>query len=301
MARRFGYDVGVAETVMNPGFQAYFPKKPLADFIEVFWFWEGEAAPGTKERLLPSAASELVVSLSSRSGSGSVLCGAQSESFVLERGGYERVVGVHFRPGGAFPFLREPAGEFHNLNVSLSDLFGRRIESLREQLLEAGDSQAMFRVLERWLLKESAKPLRRHRSVEYALARVSSGVESAGPVAIGDVAEEAGISQRRLIEAFRDEVGMTPKVFARVQRFQRVIRAIGRKRKHEMDWSDLSAACGYFDQAHFVHEFRAFAGGMTPTAYLAAAREHLNHVPVLRGLGEGLLLRWRSSCSALSS
>ena len=70
---------------------------------------------------------------------------------------------------------------------------------------------------------------------------------------------------------------MAPKLFARVQRFQSVVGTV--HAASEVDWSDIAAACGYFDQAHFIHDFRAFSG-FTPGAYLALKSEHRNHVPL---------------------
>ena len=85
------------------------------------------------------------------------------------------------------------------------------------------------------------------------------------------------MSQRWFTERFRAEVGMTPKLFARVQRFQRVVQTI--HPLAQVDWADVASACGYFDQAHFIHDFRAFSG-FTPAAYLALKSVHQNHVPL---------------------
>lgn len=83
--------------------------------------------------------------------------------------------------------------------------------------------------------------------------------------------------ERRFRERFQSEVGMAPKLFARVQRFQAVIGAV--HALDEVDWAGIAADCGYFDQAHFIHDFRAFSG-LTPTEYLAFKSEHRNHVPL---------------------
>ena len=67
-------------------------------------------------------------------------------------------------------------------------------------------------------------------------------------------------------------------MFDRVSRFQRVVQiAHG---TDEIDWADLALDCGYYDQAHFIHEFQAFAG-ITPSVYLESRTEHLNHVPMV--------------------
>ena len=73
-------------------------------------------------------------------------------------------------------------------------------------------------------------------------------------------------------------MGLTPKSFSRVQRFQRVLRKV--HRLPSIDWADVALECGYYDQAHFIHDFQSFSG-FTPTVYAARATEHLNHVPLV--------------------
>jgi AraC-like DNA-binding protein len=91
------------------------------------------------------------------------------------------------------------------------------------------------------------------------------------------VTNAVGLSQGRFIDRFRDEVGLTPKLFCRVRRFQEVVRRVHRAR--EVDWTDVALSCGYFDQAHFINDFRAFSG-LSPTTYMAWKGDHQNHVPL---------------------
>jgi methylphosphotriester-DNA--protein-cysteine methyltransferase len=89
--------------------------------------------------------------------------------------------------------------------------------------------------------------------------------------------DEVGLSPKRFISIFRDQVGLTPKLYGRVRRFQTVI-----ERVHgaaDVDWADVALSAGYYDQAHFSHDFRGFTG-LTPTAYLAKQGEFMNHVPM---------------------
>jgi len=94
---------------------------------------------------------------------------------------------------------------------------------------------------------------------------------------IADVTERIGLSSRRFIEVFRDEVGLTPKLFCRVRRFQQVLHLI--RSGQQVDWASVALTCGYFDQAHCIHDFQVFAG-LAPTAYLAHQGEYRNHVPL---------------------
>ena len=267
----------------------YIPSPPLSEFVELFWLYEGYQQPHKKERLLPDGSMELVVNLREdltrvydrrdtarcQTLRGSLIVGAHSEFFVIDTAEQNSVIGVHFKPGGAFPFFRLPACELHNTLLSLEMLWGSRAGALRDRLLEAGTPQAMFRILEQALLAEAAQRLQRHPAVAFALKEFH-GVPHTRTVA--EVTGQIGLSPRRFIQVFSSEVGLTPKLFCRIRRFQRVLRRIAKGER--VEWAAVAADCGYFDQAHFIHDFRAFSG-INPTAYLAQRTEHLNHVPIL--------------------
>jgi AraC-like DNA-binding protein len=268
----------------------HIPGPPLNEFIELLWFYDGfPARTHKKERLMPDGSVELVINLKQDEARiydrddlekcermpGTLLCGPHSNFFVIDTAEQDSVIGIHFKPGGAFPFFKAPASELHNLHVSLEDLWGAEAGLLRERLLETPTPREKLQVLEECLVARAFKPLERHRAVNFALA-LFRNIHTAP--AMSQVSDQIGISSRRFIQLFSDQVGLTPKLFCRVRRFQRVLQAI--YRGGEFDWVDLAAGCGYFDQAHFIHDFRAFSG-MNPTTYQAVKTEHVNHVPIL--------------------
>jgi AraC-like DNA-binding protein len=269
-------------------FRTQTPGPPLSDFIEVLWYADGPAQPHSRERLLPDGSMELVINLSEDEVRvydrldyrkfdrlrGATLVGPHSEFFVIDTAEQRNVMGVHFKPGGAFPFLPLPADELHGLHISLEDVWGRWAGELRERLLETATLADRFRVLETALLARIWRPLARHRAVAFALGQFRGGP---GTRTIGDVTEETGLSSRRFIQLFRRQVGLTPKLFCRVRRFQEVVRQVAPGRP--IDWTDVALSCGYFDQAHFIHDFRAFSG-LSPTMYAELRTEHTNHVPI---------------------
>jgi AraC-like DNA-binding protein len=253
----------------------YIPPPPLAHLVDLFWLARGPPPAHGRERLMPMGTTELVIDLRDNGASPlPVLCGPHSESFVIDTAAQAAVMGIHFKLGGAFPFLRAPAGELHNLRLCLDALWGRRAGELRERLLEAPTSRTRFQILERFLLAQAVRPLARHPAVDYALRAFGSG--SPAP-SVAAVVEQTGFSQRRFIELFRNEVGLTPKLFCRVGRFQRALQRIHRQPK--VDWAAVAVACGYYDQAHFIHDFQEFSG-LSPTDYQRMRSDHLNHVPL---------------------
>ena len=267
----------------------YRPPPPLSDFVDLFWWMKDYCQPHNKERLLPDGSMELVINLTEDRAriydprdtsqyhtlKGALVVGAHSEFFVIDTTGQRSVVGVHFKPGGAFPFLGLPACELHNTLLSLETLWGAQAGELRDRLLEAGTPQAMFRILEESLLAQVARRLGRHPAVAFALREFGSVPHTR---TISEVTGQIGLSAKRFIQVFNDEVGLTPKLFCRVRRFQRVVWRL--HNGEPVEWAAVAADCGYFDQAHFIHDFRAFSG-LNPTTYVSQKTDHLNHVPLI--------------------
>lgn len=247
------------------------PSAALSGLVELYWYYAGWAPGHARERLLPSGSMELIFDLTDETRGDAFLVGAQSGSVEIDTSRPQTLLGVHFKPGGAFAFLRPPADAFRDEEVTLHEVWGSLARELRERFLETRDPEAMFRLLEATLLRQRVRDLARHPAVEFALR---SFQQPLAPKA-SDVGEATGLSSRRFIELFKQQVGLTPKLFSRIRRFQRVLRLT--QPQADVDWSDVAFDCGYFDQAHFIHDFRGFSG-LTPTAYLALRSDHLNHV-----------------------
>jgi AraC-like DNA-binding protein len=264
------------------------PGAPLSSFVKCFWYWEGEAQMHAKERLMPNGEACIVFSLRDhpiriydpenisrhRSFGHAVLSGARTEGFVIDALPYERTFGIAFQPGGAFPFFREPASETQNASVALDCLWGFAAGEIRERLLAARSVDEMFQVAQRELLRRATRPLALHAAVAFARREFCHAPHVA---TVAQVVEKTGLSQRRFIQLFHEQMGLTPKAFCRVRRFQRVLHSVhGTK---EAEWAQVALDCGYYDQSHFNHDFRAFSG-VTPAEYLKRATQHLNHVPI---------------------
>jgi AraC-like DNA-binding protein len=273
----------VIARVHRPGF-------PLAGFVDCFWHFDGYPSSHARERALPTGTVKLVVNLhedrmrvflreddfEGQRFRGSVVCGAQAGYFVLEPSQQMSVVGIHFRPGGAAPFLGAPAGEFTNRHLGLDDVWGApEASELRERLLEAGSSEAMFGVLEYALLNRLQRPLLAHPAVAYALRQLAARPAVSH---ISDIQDQTGYGAKRFIELFRNAVGLTPKVYCRIMRFQSVIERLACGRR--VEWASVALDGGYCDQSHLNREFRALSG-LTPSEY-RPIEDRPNHVPIDR-------------------
>lgn len=270
-------------------YRTYIPQPPLSEFVDLFWSYEGYNPPHVRERVIPTGTMQLIFNLREdelrvhdrqdhhrfQSFGGSLISGTHPQFVVIDTASQASTVSVHFRPGGAYPFLGLPASELRDADVPLDALWGAKAIELRNRLLEAETPEAKFCVLERTLLAQVARPIAHHPAVAFALKEFQSMPNTP---TVKEVSERIGLSQRRFIQLFREEVGLTPKLFCRIRRFQEVVRLI--RREQRVDWADVALGCGYFDQSHFIHDFRAFSG-VTPTTYLAYRSEHLNHIPLV--------------------
>src|SRR5260370_24627164 len=205
---------------------------------------------------------------------GGVLNGAFSRYSVIDPTTLVTTMSICFKPGGARLFLPMPASEVTNQVVDLFTLWGTAAFDLREQLRAAQARGEMVRILEQFLLAHVAWERTPHRAVPFALASFQVGKERGS---ISEVIAQLGVSPKRFIHLFEETIGLTPKVFCRLLRFQEELRLL--ENGQRISWADLALSCGYFDQAHFIHDFQAFSG-LTPQAYLAQRSPSRNHVPL---------------------
>jgi AraC-like DNA-binding protein len=260
---------------------------PLAPHVEHLWMVRGYLAARWRNMILPDGAMELIVNL----GDPQKLCergdqarhtvfrhswisGERTAPIVIDEIGHVHLVGVRLRAGGAWPFLGIPLCEFTDQVLELETIFGREIDDLRDRLGEAPDDDSRFDLLESWLVQRGRSLTPPTPSVGHALRMIHGGWEA---VRIGKIADTIGISHKHLLREFDRCVGLTPKLFARLCSFQRVIRSVGQK--PEVDWANTAATCGYHDQAHLIHEFRAFSR-LTPASYLTKRGPYLNYLEV---------------------
>ena len=266
----------------------YVPRPPLAAFVESFWLYEGERPPHPVERRLPDGGMGLVINLHDdlirlydvrnpdqyTDYHGCVVSGAHATSVLLDTASLVYTLGVNFRPGGALPFLPLPASELRDTTLSLETLWGAEVADMRGQLLDTPMPMARFHILERFLLARLSLSRAAHPAIACALAAMRA---AASPPTVAALADQIGLSQTRLIQVFHQALGLPPKQYMRVRRFQRALRLLDSSPAR--NWSDVVAGCGYFDQAHLIHDFQAFAG-LAPSAYLAMRGDFRNHVPL---------------------
>lgn len=250
-------------------FRSYVPRAPLCEFVDDFWQYEDYVGVHARERILPSGTFEMVFNLQEdelriygpsqsdpcRRFTGAVISGPYAKAFMSDSAEEAAILGVHFKPGGASLILGIPAQELCNAHIDLHAIWGRTANTVREQLSALRDPMDRFRLVEQTLLERLCDPMSRHGAVRLGLAILT---KTHGGAKIRDIAKAADLSRRRFIELFAGEVGVTPKLFGRLQRFQYAVAAA--RSNSRVDWAQLAIECGYFDQSHLIHEFVEFSG-----------------------------------------
>jgi len=229
-----------------------------------------------KDRVLPDGRFHLMLNL--EAGVGAV-AGLRSHYVVVDAAPVSSVMGVVFHPGAARAFFAPPALDFRDRAVRLDLVWDRASEAqLLDRLRETDAADTRLCIVETALIERMQKFGRQqlpiHPGVHYALHAFANAPDIR---TVADVSREVGWSRRWFTQAFAANVGMTPKRYCRLLRFQNVVRQIAAQ--ESVNWAELALAGGFCDQAHLVHEFRAFSG-FSPELFLKSDRPYPNHVRI---------------------
>ncbi|MCA1573694.1 MAG: helix-turn-helix domain-containing protein [Acidobacteria bacterium] len=184
------------------------------------------------------------------------------------------MVGIRFRLGGAYPFFRFPISELSESVTELDLIWGRLVDEIRDELQEIGSLERRLLRLETFLLRQVQRSLEPNRLITFAVHQLQHSPQF---LAIRDLASMIGITQKHLISQFEKIVGLRPKSFARVAKFQKVVNLI--EQQKQIEWSAIALECGYYDQAHFIKEFHSFSG-LNPSTYLTQRGDYVNYIPI---------------------
>ncbi|HSR42398.1 MAG TPA: helix-turn-helix transcriptional regulator [Longimicrobiales bacterium] len=245
------------------------PPRPLRPYVRLIWCLEldtpGEFGP--PERIAPDGIVELVFhyrdEISVRF-AGEEFGPQPRSSLVCQTRRYVEIcprratglVSVRFRPWGALHFLPMPVSELADRVVPAEDVWGRAVLDLEERLAAARGLEERVSWVQRFLL-ERLRPQRERQVV----AAVRAVWRHRGDVRATELSRELGVSTRTAQRLFQAAVGMPPKSYSRLVRFLHACAVL-----RGGDWSsltDVGYACGYYDQAHFIADFKDLAG-MTP-------------------------------------
>ncbi len=244
----------------------------LAGFVDHIWHSDG-VIMDRRERILPDGTLGLVLALGAehrrvdaRTGARTIpavsVAGLWTRPFVLEHSATCDTIGIVLRPAGAYALLARDLSELSDVMIAGDDLLGAAATELAERCADTPAVRDRFALVQAWITARLAGS----RVPDPAIAWIAAEIERhGGDVRVGDLREETGLSKARAVGGFRRQIGVSPKVYARLVRFRRTLQ---RLREPDVRLTDVALDAGYYDQAHMDAEFREL-GGVCPTEFLA--------------------------------
>ncbi len=199
--------------------------------------------------------------------------GVQRDYITISAEAEEMMVLV-FKPGAGFPLIGETVSKYSNKVVPAQQIFGSVILDLHGQIQKDASPESKFLSVEHWLKEQLNEDDFYRDIIQYALNAIE---ESPNQIVLGTLVEKSGYSQKQFIQLFKKYVGITPKRFHRIVRFNKILSAV--ENKEQISWTAIAADCGYFDQSHFIKDFQSFSG-INPKKYLKDIEDYPNFLPV---------------------
>jgi AraC-like DNA-binding protein len=245
----------------------------LGGLIDHVWSYDGPSTHRRK-RVFPNGRVELLLNFGepyrlveggdAELRSSAWIGGPQAGPMVVEQPVLQHVLGVRLRPAGARAIVARPMREVTGLSVDLADLVGPAAAEVVERCHAASSGAERFRIVVDWIRQCFLRTAQRtDEAVAWAVAQLDA---TGGTVPIAALRERVGLSKARLVEVFRDQVGLAPKLYGRVVRFHQTLGLL--QDAAAVRLTDVAIDARFCDQPHMNAEFRAL-GGLTPREFLA--------------------------------
>jgi AraC-like DNA-binding protein len=253
-------------------YREFLPSPRLRSIVDRLWLLEGSPESIAADPIPPDGHTEIIVHagepFAHREGDSRwraqervLLAGQATKAVHVAPRGYARLVGARLRPDGAHALFGQSQREIVDRIADLRDVDPRLARRLCDDVTGREDGEQMIDALDRAL--QAAAPDVTGPCVARRAVNIASG--NHGLVRVADLARSVGVSTRQLERVFHERVGLAPKLFLRILRFQHVLRTL-RGGTPATRWADVAVANGFYDQAHFNHDFQAFVGE-SPSAF----------------------------------
>lgn len=265
-------------------YNTYPPSKSLAKQIKFYWSLENKEddAPHNRERIFPDGCIELIFNYSDKFKKfdndidfhiqpPSFIHGQLKTYFELQATGRIGVFSARMHPAGLQPFIDFDVDTFTGSTLTMSEVWGKDGEALEADMLACITNDERIAVLEKFLLDKRSDLKVDNTPVEYC---VDAMLKSVGDVSIDRLADELEIGKRQLERRFTAAVGISPKLLARVIRFQNILQLI--ENKEFKSFTTVAYEGGFYDQAHFIRDFKDFTG-LNPKQYFSENLEMVKH------------------------
>jgi len=241
----------------------------LSPFIKYYWVLKSDDLEPVRVQTIPSGCLHLVfhrgdnLKIQSK--------GLQPKNFIrgqfstygsLVSAGNIDMIAVIFHPLGLYPFVQCPMSDLYNQYIDLEDLEDDELNHLRETLSCERDAESCIQLIELFFMRRVVETDYHYKRVQHSLNQIINHPQ----IEVKTLAENACLGYRQFKRVFTSYVGMSPKEYCQVVRFQRALYLL--QRHPEMEMTDLSYSCGFYDPSHLVKDFRKFTG-CSPTHYLS--------------------------------
>jgi len=268
--------------------QTHFPAFPLSQFVEVLIYYEGVQFAHSVDRFLPNGDTEILIdfhdtpqfiydndSLKEIQACRHVWAsGVRTKPITIPSGTDAAMMVISFKKGKAAPFFPFPMNEIADCVVDADLVWGSDFGDLRERLLETADIDLRFTIVEDFLVRKFYSKMIVNPCVAFAVEEMTHRPDR---LTIARMNAQIGYSQKHFTDMFRKQIGVTPKAYLKIMRFQKAVRTIDAAAS--VDWASLSQECGFYDQAHFINDFKHFSG-FTPAKYTEIHTNYQNYIPV---------------------
>ena len=248
-------------------FESINPRESLKELVKEIWVYENQNPKPEKQKIIPDGFSEIIfhygdpyqINLSGRwELQSQVLFSSQiSKFFFLRNTGASGMIGLKLYPTSFYEIFGQSVERYTDKVMALTTILGEEQIPMIDELFVNSSISTRLEILQDWLEKRSAQPQLKARSI------VRSILDSHGMVNIDQLAEEHSIGLRQAERLFKKIIGLTPKFFSRIVRFNYIFKLIESMNE---SWIKIALQSGYFDQSHFIKNFKEFTGE-EPTAY----------------------------------
>ncbi len=256
---------------LNP--KIFEPNVKLTEFIKRYWTLEGEKEnTPLKNTIVPDGTMKLIFhygdTYKHHSQNSKItilpkyfLIGQLTKPYVIEPIGVTGSFVVQFKPNGFLPFTTIPIKEMENTAIPLDKLFGENGKILGEQILNANSTSKRIEIIEAFLLDKLANKKTIDSIVK---STVDTIFKANGQFSVNEFSKSNNINRRQLARKFSSNIGLSPKQLAKTIRIQTTLKSLLNEQHTSL--TDLAYENEYFDQAHFIKDFKEFTG-LTPKEF----------------------------------
>jgi AraC-like DNA-binding protein len=251
-------------------YKEYKPIEALSNHVKCIWVLENARYDDAVNVVFPDGCMELIFHFGppfkrisnhqQQVQEKSILVGQLNKPLHLQATGSADIIGVRFHPWGLYPLVNMPLQHITNGEMPIRHIWGNDAHELEEKIYQL-DKEAAMDEIQQFLFKQANHPSYQIEMLKKVITRLKG---QQGNVKIDELAEMSNLSVRQFTRNFTLLVGLPPKVFAGIIRFQSFFSQCNQQ--PEVNLGELALQCGYYDQAHFIREFKQYAG-MSPGAY----------------------------------